>query len=206
MDPVSQENRFRGFAKFFKGYMGVMPIVTAAVAPFFTLARAIPVFDVQRTELALYSGLFGFLLVAYVFYAREVFVRSMFTGPMMSLSRCYMYLLPLALIIGSAVCYFEYNAHLDTTVYKLNTLSSGKVDRTMALQSAGVKFPLEHGVVLQIFYLGMFSAAEMAFVLMALREYALDKANISELDQLFPDRKTPGTKISLEERELASEP
>ena len=68
-----QANRFEYFAQFFKGYMGVMPVLTAALAPVITLLRTVPVFEVQRKELAVYSGLFGFLLVAYVFYGRDFF-------------------------------------------------------------------------------------------------------------------------------------
>jgi hypothetical protein len=65
-----QENRLRKFASFFKGYMGVMPLVTAAVAPLLTMMKAIPVFESQKTALATYSGLLGFLLLAWVFYVR----------------------------------------------------------------------------------------------------------------------------------------
>jgi hypothetical protein len=68
--PAEPVNRFKGFAQFFKGYMGVMPIITAAVAPIVTSFKTIPVFDVQKNDLALYSGLLGFLLIGYIFYAR----------------------------------------------------------------------------------------------------------------------------------------
>jgi hypothetical protein len=78
-----QENRLKNSASFFKGYMGVMPLVTAALAPLLTLAKAIPVFESQKTSLATFSGLFGLLFVAWVFYARGIFVPAM-TG---SLSR-----------------------------------------------------------------------------------------------------------------------
>jgi hypothetical protein len=41
---------------------------------------------------------------------------------------------------------------------------------------------------LQFSYLGIFIFPEMAFAMMALAEYALDKSGISEHDQLFPAR------------------
>ena len=47
--------------------MSVMPLITAALAPVLTLAKAIPVFDRQKTSLATFPGLFGFLMVAWVY-------------------------------------------------------------------------------------------------------------------------------------------
>jgi CheY-like chemotaxis protein len=38
----TSDNRLRRFASFFRGYMGVMPLVTAAFAPVLTMLRAIP--------------------------------------------------------------------------------------------------------------------------------------------------------------------
>jgi hypothetical protein len=177
-----QANRFEYFAQFFKGYMGVMPVLTAALAPVITLLRTVPVFEVQRKELAVYSGLFGFLLVAYVFYGRDFFMRSMLSSRKWTFAGAYMFLLPLILIMGSAVFFFEYNAELDTTVFRHTHDST---DRTSVLAAAGIKYPLEHGVRLEMLYLGIFAAAEMAFVFMALKEDALDVAGVSERDQLF---------------------
>jgi hypothetical protein len=79
MQPI-QSNRLKNFAQLFKGYMGVMPMVTAATAPILTLVKAIPVYNSQKTSLATYSGLLGFLVVAWVFYARAGFVRAMVPG------------------------------------------------------------------------------------------------------------------------------
>src|SRR5436190_1833649 len=73
MSATVQDNRLRAFAGFFKGYMGIMPLVTAAVAPLLTIMKAVPVFESQKSTLATYSGLLGFLLVAWVFYARRAF-------------------------------------------------------------------------------------------------------------------------------------
>jgi hypothetical protein len=38
----SQTKDFRSFVNFFKGYMGVMPLVVASFAPIVTLLNAIP--------------------------------------------------------------------------------------------------------------------------------------------------------------------
>lgn len=67
----SQENRLLTFANIFKGYMGVMPIVTAALAPVLTAMNVIPVYDSQRKPLAAMAGILGFLLLAWVFYVRR---------------------------------------------------------------------------------------------------------------------------------------
>src|SRR5437899_1051201 len=74
---TAQENRLRKFAGFFKGYMGIMPLVTAGLAPLLTMMKAIPVFESQKSTLATYSGLLGFLLLAWVFYARRAFAVAM---------------------------------------------------------------------------------------------------------------------------------
>src|SRR5271168_1538725 len=71
-------NSFRGFATFLHGYMGVMPIITAAFAPVLTLLHAIPVYSQQAKSLATMSGLLGFLTVAWVFYARHTFAVGLF--------------------------------------------------------------------------------------------------------------------------------
>jgi hypothetical protein len=181
---LKPENRFKGFALFFKSYMSVMPIVTAAVAPILTLARAIPVFEYQRNELALYSGLLGFLLIGYVFFARDALVRGMFSRNLVT--KTYVYLLPLILIGGSVYCYFQYQSLIDAAIASIETPEGIQNRRGTILATVGT---LKNGMTLQFWYLGIFVLAEMAFVMMALREYALDIAKISEHDQLFPDRK-----------------
>ena len=49
---TSGQNRLQVFASAFKGYMGVMPVVIAALAPVLTLLKAIPTYESQRTTLA----------------------------------------------------------------------------------------------------------------------------------------------------------
>ncbi len=73
-------NSFSGFATFLRGYMGVMPVITAAFAPVLTLSNAIPVYSQQAKSLATMSGLLGFLTVAWVFYARHTFAVGLFGG------------------------------------------------------------------------------------------------------------------------------
>lgn len=128
--------------------MGVMPLVTAALAPLLTLVKAIPVFESQKTSLATFSGLFGFPFVAWVFYARGIFVPAM-TG---SLSRAtdsgddkpdwYARLAeifghqgvsamitcaPLALILLSADCYLSYSQNLNTDLDQIPSAVSKSI-------------------------------------------------------------------------------
>jgi hypothetical protein len=67
----SQPKDFRSFVKFFKGYMGVMPLVVASFAPIVTLLNAIPTYSLQTKTLSTMTGLLGFLLVAWAFSSRH---------------------------------------------------------------------------------------------------------------------------------------
>jgi hypothetical protein len=67
----SQPKDFRSFVKFFKGYMGVMPLVVASFAPIVTLLNAIPTYSIQTKTLSTMTGLLGFLLVAWAFSSRH---------------------------------------------------------------------------------------------------------------------------------------
>jgi len=201
-----RENRLKNFASFFKGYMSVMPLVTAALAPVLTLAKAIPVFESQRTSLATFSGLFGFLLVAWTFFARGIFVPAM-TGFSNTAERAstgvraelfYVWILvskfllrvlitiaPLTLIVLSGFCYIYYSKRLDEVLDQIKkTYGSFDMKREFILQSWGAQGSIPNNTMLQLCYLGIFLSAELAFVLMALREYAYGTLHISEMDVL----------------------
>jgi hypothetical protein len=75
----SQENRLLAFANVFKGYMGVMPIVTAALAPVLTAMNVIPTYETQRKPLAVMAGILGFLLLAWLFYVRRTIALGSIT-------------------------------------------------------------------------------------------------------------------------------
>jgi len=212
------DNRLKNFAQFFKGYMSVMPLVTAALAPVLTLAKAIPVFASQKTSLATFSGLFGFLLVAWVFFARDRFVPAMtihWSKPaqpdgykettLQGLSvklrgatpRWFITLLPLGMIVLSAYCYISYSQHLDLTLDSIHSSLAGTnaptsvgkpLTRSNILQTWGTDQTIPHNEYLQVYYLGIFLCAELAFVFMALREYAYGTLNISELEVLTGER------------------
>jgi hypothetical protein len=214
MAEAESQNRLRRFASFFKGYMGVMPLVTAAFAPLLTMAKAIPVFESQKTTLATYSGLLGFLLLAWVFYARRAFVKSMIPSALRAtapgsitlfvgrLRRLTINMLPLILILSSAYCFLSYLRILDSSIaaslQEFNSHPHGPgdaeiVNRTDVLQKWGALYSIHDGEQLEAYYLGIFLCAELAFVFMALREYAYGVLKISEVEVLGPIRRAAGT-------------
>jgi hypothetical protein len=206
-----QENRLKNFASFFKGYMSVMPLITAALAPLLTLAKAIPVFESQKTSLATFSGLFGFLLVAWVFFARGTFVplmteslsgaaaqsdlkrsklRAVGDWLLKDIPRLFITVMPLSLIILSACCYIYYSQRLDIVLDSIQsstvqaTTAAKPIQRQDILLTWGTNQSIPGLTMLQILYLGIFLCAELAFVFMALREYAYGTLHISEQEVL----------------------
>ena len=113
----SQARGFRLFAGFFKSYMGVMPIVTAAFAPVLTLLRAFPMFDSQRGEIASYLGLLSFLILAWVYFSRDALDSFYVVKGLMSF-------LVLCLIAGSVVSFVLYNDVLNRAIQVIQFPSS----------------------------------------------------------------------------------
>ena len=176
----SQENRLLTFANIFKGYMGIMPIVTAALAPLLTAMNVIPVYESQRKPLAAMAGILGFLLLAWVFYVR----RTIALGSVKTGYRTFFNLCPLILVLASVFCYVSYTNSLDTSLTQISQANSG-VTRVLALGTWSENNAVPASLRLQLLYLGMFLFAEAAFVIMALREYSIDVLRISEHDWMF---------------------
>jgi hypothetical protein len=218
-DEGRNETGFRGFAKFLRGYMGVMPLVTAAFAPLLTLAHAIPLYAQQRTSLACISGLLGFLAVAWVFYARHSLAAALFYDEIpqimvplinsrtLRVVRSTMLMFtPLALILLSVLCFFRYNMDLEHSVamaqgrevyrasgatspppdfaaYALNIPHAQLPSRAAIL--AQLDYPIDLSYWLEFYYLGIFLCAELAFVMMATREYLQGVLGLSDLQIIW---------------------
>jgi hypothetical protein len=176
----SQQNRLLAFANVFKGYMGVMPIVTATLAPLMTAMNVFPVYESQRKPLAAITGVLGFLLLAWLFYVR----RTLALGSITHGFRWIINLCPLLLIAGSIVCYVSYANELDNSLISI-TQKNSSLSRTAVIRTWGQDNAVPGSTQLQLLYLGMFLCAEGAFVMMALREYANDVRQISEYDWMF---------------------
>jgi hypothetical protein len=162
---------FRLFAGFFKSYMGVMPIATAAFAPVLTLVKAFPIFDGQRTELASYLGLLSFLLLAWVFFSRHLL------GGLMMKSRqvdAIMSTIVLLIICLSVASFIRYNGVLNDAVTHLQQTSAAGLKIEYILANAPVN-EIPFAGTLILCYMSMFISAELAFVVMALKEYQLEQ-------------------------------
>jgi hypothetical protein len=177
----SSDNHLLNFARMFKGYMGVMPIVTASLAPVLTALNVIPTYASQRKPLAAMAGILGFLLLAWLFYVRRTIALGSITrGPRMLINLC-----PFLLILASIGCYIGYAITLDTSLETALKPPLSASSRAEALGSWSNNNAIPRSPSLQLFFLGMFLCPEAAFVMMALREYANEVRQISEYDWMF---------------------
>ena len=70
--------RIRTFALFFKRYMSISALVVAALPIPVTSLNLIPTFGIHTKPLSVYTSLFCFLMLAYIFYRRHRLARLMF--------------------------------------------------------------------------------------------------------------------------------
>ncbi len=75
--PQSPE-RLRAFVRFFKGYMSLSSLVTAALPIPVTAFKLIPTYRAQTGILSVYTSLFCFLILGFIFYSRHRLARLMF--------------------------------------------------------------------------------------------------------------------------------
>ena len=205
-----QAVRVHRFASFFKHYMGVSTIVTAALPLPIAEFRLIPVFDSTRHFLGVYTSLFAFLAFAFCFYIRHTYGRAMFgESPSdrlvantdlqelrlevrQGIKRGFLTMLPLLLIFSALFCVYEYHAHLSFTVGKWG---GPALKTTEALKDAPFDWVGREDPLLMVYYFGIFLSAELAFVLMAMKEYLLDLLSISDADLITP-QKLPAATVS----------
>jgi hypothetical protein len=64
----TQASRVIGFATFFKSYMSVWTLVVAALPIPVGLFKLIPSFEAQRSYLSVYTSLFCFLSLGFIFW------------------------------------------------------------------------------------------------------------------------------------------
>jgi hypothetical protein len=198
-EPVSPK-RLITFAKFFKNYMSVSTIVVAALPIPVTAWELIPTFKAQTKLLSVYTPLFCFLVLGFIFYSRHELARMMFPDHFEKSHRrpgfnkawrTLIGILPLLLIATSIFAAFQYNDVLNSNVKALhkerlskmndttplealNTLQAGNILQTAELNQ------LPTGSRLMLLYLLIFITAEAAFVLMAIKEYLQDLAGLDE--------------------------
>src|SRR2546427_3963257 len=67
LDGPTQASRVKGFAAFFKSYMSVWSLVVAALPIPVGAFKLIPTFESQRSYLSVYTSLFCFLSLGFIF-------------------------------------------------------------------------------------------------------------------------------------------
>lgn len=184
-----QPRHIRAFAHFFKNYMSLSSVVTAALPIPITALGVLPTFQAHTKILSTYTSLFCFLILAFVFYRRHRLAWFMFPHyirQFMPHPRRYsvwiVRWLPAFFIVTTLICILVYHGFLGDTLNKIGTSADSLAtnDKAAILGTPFYLIPWENNVVLIVSYLGIFISAVSAFAMMAVREYLQDRLNISE--------------------------
>jgi hypothetical protein len=178
-ESVPQPTRVKGFASFFKGYMDLWSVVTAALPIPVTSLSLIPTYKAYTPVLSTYAPLFCFLLLGYVFYTRHRLAWLYFGQAPTFAPRRAMTVLPAALILLSFVFVFSYHIELRNSLVAFTGNSPKYLSSKEILKTADYR-EIPHATELMILYLGIFLSAELAFIIMATREYLQDAIPIRE--------------------------
>ena len=183
MTKLSGSERFKAFANSFKSYMSVAAIVAAALPIPVTVWKMIPIYDQQSGMLQVYTPLICFLIFSFVFYSRHWIGRLTYgrqlgrtgdPGP----GPAILAFLPLVFIVLTLLTIVLYHRTLDDSVAKLlgpnSTMSEEYILSTTQL------YRIPFGPELISSYILIFACAELAFVLMYLREYLQDTLKLSD--------------------------
>ncbi len=165
--------RLKGFATFFKNYMSVSTIVVAAAPIPVGSLHLIPTFDAHRGLIMTLSSLLSFLLLAFVFFNRVPLGKAMFRRGKEG-SGLLVSLVPLMFIAASVVSIMVYLLVLNSVVNVSDE----------ALKSAAFG-QIRDGTYLILLQVAFFACAELAFIIMALREYLQDLLGISDIDMIM---------------------
>lgn len=186
--PPVDPARVRAFAVFFKRYMSVSTLVVASLPIPVTSLGFIPTFSAQTKSLSVYSTLFCFLTLGFIFYSRHQLARIMFPEYFESRSsvkrmwRTIVSLLPLFFIASSIVLVFQYHDVLNLSVSKI--IGQNGYSETIETKRILAETSLSriwYSSRLMILYIGIFLTAEAAFIMMAIKEYLQDLIGLTEL-------------------------
>src|SRR5260370_26785690 len=149
----------RGFATYFKDYMGISSLVTAALPIPVTAAKLIPTYSAQAKFLSLYTSLFCFLLLGFVFFVRDRLVGVMFRRRTDGTfgNRKFAYVPP-TLILVCLVLIVSYHVVLHQSVAEFS--SSGPFQSPSSVLERADERQIPFGNELMLLYLGMFLSAE----------------------------------------------
>lgn len=187
-----EPRRVRAFVEFFKQYMSVSSVITASLPIPVTALQFIPTYAAQTKFLSVYASISCFLLLGFIFYSRHTLARWMFRPVTKRRSKlgAFMHLLPLCLIVACGCFIGAYHWLLQNSIQEA---MADWVRRGVAIGSTQevlqktdyMDIPGALGLV--ACYLGIFVAAEGAFVLMAIKEYLQDLLGLTERE-LIADR------------------
>jgi len=171
--------RLAVFANFFKGYMSASTIVAAAIPIPVASWKLIPMYAQQRGFLTVYASLFCFLLLAFVFS-----LRHRLAGPMFSKGKAGALIaaLPPMFIVLTLTCIVMYHEFIKQSTEQLRLLGLRLTTPELLDKVDATEIPF--AVALAACYLGIFVFAELAFVLMAIREYLQDLLHLDEVSLL----------------------
>jgi hypothetical protein len=164
--------------------MSISTIVAAAIPIPVGSLKLIPAYACQRGYLTVYSSLLCFLVLAFLFSIRHRLCGVMFGGKKGS---GWLSAVPLLCILLTIGCIGGYHAVLQRSLdqFRLLGVTATSVDLLRSADESEISYEW----LLSILYLGMFVFAEIAFVLMALREHLQDVLCLNEQELL---RGTPG--------------
>jgi len=175
--------RFAQFIRYFKGYIGLASVASAALPLPAKYLHLIPMYAAQASFMTVYVSTFCFLFLGFIFYSRHAIARWMFRGFEASGRGTKLIAwLPLALALVSMALLFTYHQILQT--------STEQVLASFRLQGVNLSFDqvladtpydaIAQPIALMASFLGTFLAAETAFALMAIREYLQDILGLSD--------------------------
>ncbi len=167
--------RIAAFANFFKSYMSVASVAAASIPIPVASWKLIPIYEQQRGYLTVYSSLFCFLLMAFVFSIRHRLAPRMFSVGRRGL---VLAALPFVFMLLTLVSIVAYHAVLHRSILQLRALGIHASTSDLLAKVDATEIP--YALALAVCYLGIFVFAEAAFVLMAIREYLEDVLHLNE--------------------------
>jgi hypothetical protein len=197
---LRQPMRLAEFANFFKGYMRVSTILAACIPIPVAAWKLIPMYAQQRGFLTVYASLFCFLLVAFVFSIRHRLAQPMFFHGRMG---AVIAALPALCILLTLACIVTYHALIQQSIAELRSLGFSTVGMQQLLDQIDAT-QIPYAVELAACYLGIFIFAELAFVLMAIREYLQDLLHLDEVALLRGNARVEKRVVTVPESTRAS--
>jgi hypothetical protein len=170
--------RFRQFIRYFKSYVGFGSVAPAALPIPLRYFNLIPMYGAQSRFMSVYVSLFCFLALGFIFYRRHSIARWMFNNLSKSNSASTVLIawLPLLLAAASVGLLLLYHSLLQSSISDASfnfRVRGVNLDWQTVLAEASYE-DIKWGIPLMASYLGTFVAAELAFAMMAIREYLQD--------------------------------